>query len=263
LKSNPLNTLLKPFRSSQELQFVAFTTLNPDRSLYQRDALNAICFPRDWLLSLSYRKTWIEEEIRSQAENPRSLRGKLVLIVLCGNKGTDDAFDLYLPLRYGRVESADLRPLHELDGKPIPSDTSFLILNLRLEGRPTKLQLESFAENAKDLCTVPVNPNRGYYLVGVKGKKNARAVINPDGADELEWYGQVHQLLGLYPSLKARPDGGQQSQPRRYATLDAIRLVERRGHTTAKIHRRYPGLPATVVSLQSGRTLRCSSLRSR
>ena len=41
-------------------EFVAFTAFNEKRPLYSRDVLNALCFPPGWLLTLSYRKPWVD-----------------------------------------------------------------------------------------------------------------------------------------------------------------------------------------------------------
>ena len=132
---------------------VAFATANPDRPLYQRDVLNALCYPKDWVLRLTYRDKWVAMQLKKDLALDR-LRKRDILIVFCGHPDPAlKTFGKVVPLRFGRVISSAASSL----GQEPPSD--IVVLRISLQGWPGG----TFLKTGSALLTVP-RLDEGFYL---------------------------------------------------------------------------------------------------
>jgi hypothetical protein len=166
---------------------VAFTTATEARPLYRRDAINALGYPADAVLRLTYRHKWVVPEIWTAAAD-NSLIGTPALVVL-GLKGREPGpgegmtadLQQFLPLRFGTVVYSRVECDLEAGG--------LLILWLRLGPRPTCGFIKSFA----DWASVP-KPSLAH--------ESARYVVNvptlnpflPEAGTEIDWQDHIAKM---------------------------------------------------------------------
>lgn len=216
------------------LHLIACTSASRSRPLYRRDILNAMCMPRGWLLTLTYRRHWVSSEVRALTERRRFMRwsipaglisprviGKRVLVVLCAPaEQGDEPFKDFIPLRFGKVLHYDVVSGSDERLRSLDDERHVLRLGLQLEGRPWEELLTSLPTLLTH-TSMPSTANTPPYLLTAYTAGNS--VILPVDrwtTRESDWSRHVDYLTSREPALATSL----------FARLAPVRRLARKGH---------------------------------
>jgi len=193
---------------------IAFTTVQAERPLYQRDVLNAMAYPANWLLNLTYRGRWLDAETLKLIRS-RKLKGRAILIVLCGEPtpGPDDQFQKIVPVRLGTILAAT--GTEDLD-----QENGIAFLRVKLAGRPGQQLLDVFqpasasGPPAPGLPSVPRPSGEGSFFLqtcpgfsfgeetSVGWDKHVERLKEIEAIKDSHWFRMI-RVVEREPSFKA------------------------------------------------------------
>ncbi|TXI51335.1 MAG: hypothetical protein E6Q50_01260 [Lysobacter sp.] len=173
---------------SKIIDWIAFTRFNPNRPLYERDIMNFVCLPDGAIVTLSYRKKWVETRSWSQCASGKFLSKELLIALYLGDEKKSGTV---YPLRFANILSAEI---HEKEIEKDESDGQVVTLCVRLGRRPSADHWGALATTALEKAAYDPEKPLEIFLSAAAFKNS----LNKQAA-ALAWHEQVKRLKMASP----------------------------------------------------------------